>query len=653
MSRQQQAERALLDAFATDVQDLVEHYPDRRRLTLDWQRLARWEHDDLGSDREYALADVHGLASDIVVRPEPLRETIAEALDEVVDDLTARSRPLGQATVAVENLPPDATFTVGGYSPSEWTERLFALEGQITKRTEVKPRIVEAAFDCLQCGTTTYLPQPDFGSLREPQGCRGCDLPKRETAFRLNESQSEFEDYQKLRLQQPPEDARGESETIDVHLADDLTGTSRVESGGRVTVVARHRPVYTGEVVFEETAIANQVVPDEPTVEDYQEPRHRAAVEQIGATADPVDELCDAFAPNFEAAGDRDQQVIEALVLQLLGGWTRTLDDGAHYRGEPHVFLLGDPGVGKSVLLNAAYEIAPRAAFTDGTGSSAAGLTAAIEKDDFSDGQWSISAGTLVRAHEGLAAVDELDKGDTSDLDALHTALESQEVHVDKAGKNATLPAQTALLAAGNPSGGHFDPTEEFAEQVDFQSPLLSRFDLIMRMQAREQRELIVRVGEQMVEARAAAGKIARGEELTDAEASSVEGDYDAEQVAAYIAHAREYRPVVRDAEVKQAMVEWFADLKTSVPERYRDAMGEGEYDGPPLPVTARKLDAMQRFAEASARARLDDTIRSADVERVKPLIERSLADIGIAPTDASAFGSANGVDTASVGLEH
>lgn len=638
MNQQARCEQALHEAFAEDVLELVADYPDRRRLALDWQRLARWEHDALDTDVEVELGDVHGLASDVISRPASVRGTFTQALNEVVPDLSERQRPVSQTTIAFESLPPGATFLVGGYSPSEWSDHLIALEGQITKRTGVKPRVDEAVFQCGMCDEEMRISQPTFGELREPSTCEFCEHPH--AYFRLQTDRSEFEDYQKLRLQQPPESAMGDTENIDVHLTDDLTGTDRVESGGRVTIIGRHKPVYTGKVVFEETIIASQVVQDEPTIEDFDEPRHQEAVAEIGAADDPVAELAGSFAPNFEAAGDRDQQVIEALVLQLIGGWTRTTDDGAHHRGEPHIFLLGDPGVGKTVLARAAHSVAPRGAFTDGTGSSAAGLTAAIEKDDFSDGQWSISAGTLVRAHEGLAVVDELDKGDTSDLDALHTALESQEVHVDKAGKNATLPAQTALLAAGNPSGGHFDPTEEFADQVDFQSPLLSRFDLILRMQAREERELILQVADQMIDARKAAGKLARGEELTDDERVDVEGAWDADQIAAYIAHAREYQPVWRDDAVKAAMKEWFADLKTSVPERYRDAMGESEYDGPPLPVTARKLDAMQRFAEASARARQSEEIIMADVERVKPLIERTLADIGIAPADSSAFGT-------------
>lgn len=649
-TRQKKCERVLREAFREDIQDLVAEYPEQRRLTLDWQRLARWEHDALDSEVAPDLEDVHGIASDVVSRPEQLQRTFAKALNEVVDEVTDRQRPVGQTTIAFSDLPEEATFSVGEYSPSDQIDRLFALEGQITKRTEVKPRVEEAAFECGQCGTLTRLPQPQFGGLREPDECPGCEHPY--AFFRLDQGASEFIDHQKIRLQQPPEDARGDTENIDVYLADDLTGADRVESGGRVTVIGRHRPVYTGEVVFDECAIGNQVVRDDPTIEDYSDPRHERAVEEIGSVEDPVAELAEGFAPNFEAAGDRDQQVIEALILQLIGGWTRRTEDGAHHRGEPHIFLLGDPGVGKTVLARAAYQVAPRGAFTDGTGSSAAGLTAAIEKDDFSDGQWSISAGTLVRAHEGLAVVDELDKGDTSDLDALHTALESQEVHVDKAGKNATLPAQTSLLAAGNPSGGHFDPTEEFADQVDFQSPLLSRFDLILRMQAREERELILQVADQMIDARKAAGKLARGEELTEAERVDVEGKWESDELAAYIAHAREKRPVWRDDAVKESMKEWFADLKTSVPERYQEAMGDGEYDGPPLPVTARKLDAMQRFAEASARARLDDEITLRDVERVKPLIERTLADIGIAPADSSAFGTVDeDVEQSSIGV--
>ena len=49
---------------------------------------------------------------------------------------------------------------------------------------------------------------------------------------------------------------------------------------------------------------------------------------------------------------------------------------------------------------------------------------------------------------------------------------------------------------------------------------------------------------------------------------------------------------------------------------------------------------------------RHDDEVTMEDFERVKPFIERSLADIGIAPTDNAAFGSVDDtISSASLGL--
>ncbi len=71
--------------------------------------------------------------------------------------------------------------------------------------------------------------------------------------------------------------------------------------------------------------------------------------------------------------------------------------------------------------------------FSDGTGSTSAGLTASAVRDDFGDsGEWTIKGGTIVKAHKGLACVDELDDMDEDDRSSLHSALERQEVPVAK-----------------------------------------------------------------------------------------------------------------------------------------------------------------------------------------------------------------------------
>jgi replicative DNA helicase Mcm len=627
------------DHYRDEVAQLAQRYPsDQRTLEVDWSDLARYDN---------------GLAESVLSSPDQYREFAEEALGFV--DLPVETK-FGRAHVRFSNLPDHAIYSVGEYSPTRQLNSLLALEGQITHRTPVKPKVTEAAWECVRCGTLTYMPQPRIGgSLREPHECQGCE---QRGPFLMNSDQSEYVDYQKVRLQQFPEEATGKTaEHIDTHLFDDLTGNESIESGARTQFVGTLTEIPTREIVRDtEVEGTNFTVKDSLDEVDVDE--HAAIIEDLKGDSNRFSRLVKSFAPNFEDGGERsrDWMVEAALVLQIFGGFSKTGPDGSYLRGDSHIYLLGDPGVGKSVLLKSGFERAPRAAFTDGTGSSAVGLTAGVVKDDFADGQqWAIAAGTLVRAGGGVAYVDELDKGDTSDLDALHSALEDQEVHVDKAGLNATLSAKTALCAAGNPTGGHFDPTREVVDQVELKSPLLSRFDLLFAVRAKEDEAHIRSVAETMTDSWYLLGKYERGDQLDESAWNEIAGDITADEFRAYVTQARQIQPVAEDDAVRQRMVDWFTKQKTALPARYQEGMeGDDEYDGPPLPLTARKLGAVQRLCEASARVRHSETIEMRDVDRVIPLVERSLADIGIAPASNAGFGGVDkNVDVDQLGRTH
>lgn len=53
---------------------------------------------------------------------------------------------------------------------------------------------------------------------------------------------------------------------------------------------------------------------------------------------------------------------------------------GTALRGDINVCIVGDPSTAKSQLLKQVSEITPRAVYTSGKASSAAGLTAAVVK---------------------------------------------------------------------------------------------------------------------------------------------------------------------------------------------------------------------------------------------------------------------------------
>ena len=154
----------------------------------------------------------------------------------------------------------------------------------------------------------------------------------------------------------------------------------------------------------------------------------------------------------------------------------KELEDKTRIRGDIHILIVGDPGIGKSQMLKFVSKLAPRGIYTSGKGTSGVGLTAAAVRDEF--GGWSLEAGALVLGDRGNVCVDELDKMRPEDRSAIHEALEQQTISIAKAGIMATLNSRCSVLAAANPKFGRFDQYKSIAEQINLPSTILSRFDL-------------------------------------------------------------------------------------------------------------------------------------------------------------------------------
>ena len=595
--------------YRDEIGELAQGYPgERRSLHVDWEDLYRF--------------DQH-LADDFLSQPEQLQEYAEEALrlyDLPVDV------SLGQAHVRVYNLPE----TTGIRDiRSQHVNTLVSVKGIVRKATSVRPKIREAAFECQRCGTLTRVPQPD-SDFQEPHECQGCE---RQGPFRINFDQSEFVDSQQLRVQESPEGLRGGDtpESIDVHVEDDLTG--EVSPGDHVKV--------TGVLHLEQQGSNNDKSPvfdvymdgmsieieDEEFEEmDITEADKRRIVE-LSSDEHIYERMVDSMAPSIY--GYREEKL--AIILQLFSGVTKHLPDGSRTRGDLHILLIGDPGTGKSQLLQYIRNIAPRSVYTSGKGSSAAGLTAAAVRDDFGDGQqWSLEAGALVLADKGIAAVDELDKMNPDDRSAMHEGLEQQSISVSKAGINATLKSRCSLLGAANPKYGRFDQYEPIAEQIDLEPALISRFDLIFTVTDQPDEEEDKRLAEHIIQTNYAGELNTQRTELAAANVSeeqvenvtdTVAPDIDADLLRKYVAYAKRSCFPTMTEEAKEAIRDFYVNLR---------AKGEGE--DAPVPVTARKLEALVRLAEASARIRLSDTVEREDADRVIDIVRSCLQDIGVDP---------------------
>jgi len=375
--------------YRNEVGELAQKYPnDQKSLFIDWDDLYRFDPD---------------LADDYRTKPGQIQEFAEEALrlyDLPVDV------SLGQAHVRVRNLPESEDIRDIRH---EHHGNLIAVQGIVRKATDVRPKVTEAAFECQRCGTLTRIPQA-AGDFQEPHDCQGCE---RQGPFRLNTDQSQFVDAQKIRVQESPEGLRGGEtpQSIDINVEDDITGIVTAGDHVRATGILKldqqgsdqdKSPMF--DIYMEGVSV---VIEDEQFEDMAITDADKKEIVELSNEPEIYDTMVGAIAPSIYGY-EREKL---AMMLQLFSGVSKQLPDGSRIRGDLHMLLIGDPGTGKSQMLAYIEQIAPRSVYTSGKGSSSAGLTAAAVRDDFGDGQqWTLEAGALVLADQGIAAVDELDK---------------------------------------------------------------------------------------------------------------------------------------------------------------------------------------------------------------------------------------------------
>ena len=313
--------------YRDEISRLAQRYPNEQRsLHIDYDDLYQFDPD---------------LAEDFLAQPDQLGEFAEEALR--VYDLPA-DVSLGQAHVRLRDLP-DTVDIRSIRVHDNHVGRLIAVSGIIRKATDVRPKIVEAAFECQRCGTMTYIPQTE-GGFQEPHECQGCE---RQGPFRVNYDQSEFVDSQKLRVQESPEGLRGGEtpQSIDIDIEDDITG--EVTAGDHVTV--------TGVLHIDQVTEGNEksqlfdlymdgvsVDIEDEQFEDMEitEADKREIVD-LSTHPDIYEEMVASVAPSIYGY---DEEKL-AMILQLFAGVTKDLPDGSRIRGDLHMLLIGDPGTGK------------------------------------------------------------------------------------------------------------------------------------------------------------------------------------------------------------------------------------------------------------------------------------------------------------------
>ena len=230
-----------------------------------------------------------------------------------------------------------------------------------------------------------------------------------------------------------------------------------------------------GFPVFATVIIANHIlVKDSKQVVSSLTDEDIATIQRLSKEPRIAERIICSMAPSIYG----HDYVKRSLALSLFGGESKNPGEKHKLRGDINVLICGDPGMAKSQFLKYVEKIAPRAVFTTGQGASAVGLTAYVRKNPISK-EWTLEAGALVLADQGICLIDEFDKMNDQDRTSIHEAMEQQSISISKAGIITSLQARCAVIAASNPIGGRYDPSMTFSENVALSEPILSRFDIL------------------------------------------------------------------------------------------------------------------------------------------------------------------------------
>ncbi len=535
------------------------------------------------------------LSEALISNPEEILQILETSLEETGLIKTPRIRLI--------NLPETQKVKIRTIRAQHLNKLIF-FEGLVRQASEVRPQVVNAKFECPSCGTVISVLQIDK-KFREPTRC-SCG---RKGQFRL--ISKAMVDAQRLVIEESPESLIGgeQPRRMSVFLKEDLVEPGMEEKttpGSKVRVLGILNevpvPLPSGSIStrFDLAIEANNLIPLESTYEDLDiSEEEEKQILELSADPELFQKLRGSIAPSIWGY----EEIKESLVLQMFSGIRKVSPDGTTSRGDIHLFLMGDPGVAKSITLKFISNIAPRGRYVVGMGASGRGITATVVRDEFLKG-WSLEAGAMVLANKGVVCIDEIEKMTPEDRSAMHEALEQQTVTISKANVQACLTAQTSVLAAGNPKYGRFEPLQPITQQIDLPPALINRFDLIFILRDLPNKTQDEAIATHVLNLHQLKGKT-----------SEIERDL----FRKYVAYAKQKCNPKLTNEAVNEIKNFYVKL--------RNLQSSGESNS--IPISARQLQGLIRLAEAHAKTRLSNKVKKQDAQVAIRLMNYYLMQVG------------------------
>ncbi|TFL06506.1 MCM-domain-containing protein [Pterulicium gracile] len=523
--------------------------------------------------------------------------------------------------------------------------KLVRVPGIVISASILSARATKLHLQCRTCHSTKDIyPSQGMGGVGggSNRGLpRVCEEPEREgqkkdcpiDPYLIIHSKSKFTDSQTLKLQEAPDMVHVGEMPKHMLLSADRNLSGKVVPGSRVIVTgilsnfqaakgkgsdaSSSRKMYVRVVHIELSSPSGAGGSNPFGVQFSAEEEEEFG--QMARSEGFYERFSRSVAPSIYGSDD----IKKAVACLLFGGSKKILPDGMRLRGDINVLLLGDPGTAKSQLLKFVEKVAPIAVYTSGKGSSAAGLTASVQRDPVSR-EFYLEGGAMVLADTGVVCIDEFDKMRDEDRVAIHEAMEQQTISIAKAGITTILNSRTSVLAAANPVFGRYDEGKSPGENIDFQTTILSRFDMIfvVKDEHNEQRDKMIAAHVMNLHMKGSAATANQ----------EVVGEIDLAKMKRYIAYCKSKCAPRLSKDAQDMLSSHFVSLRKEVQQVEQDNDERSS-----IPITVRQLEAIIRISESLAKMTLSPVVHNHHVEEAIRLFKFSTMD-------AVSAGSADGL---------
>ncbi|XP_074144000.1 DNA helicase MCM8 isoform X1 [Sminthopsis crassicaudata] len=532
--------------------------------------------------------------------------------------------------------------------------KYIALRGTVVRVSNIKPLCTKMAFLCATCGEIQSFSFPD-GKYSLPTKC---PVPvchgKTFTAIRSSPLTVTV-DWQTIKIQELMSDDQREAgripRTIECELVQDLVDScvpgdivtitgivkvSNTEEGSRnkndkcmflLYIEANSVSNSKGQKTKISENGANYGTSMEFSLKDLY------AVQEIQSEENLFKLIVNSLCPVIFG----HELVKAGLALALFGGCQKYVDDKNRIpiRGDPHVLVVGDPGLGKSQMLQAVCNVAPRGVYVCGNTTTSSGLTVTLSKDSTS-GDFALEAGALVLGDQGICGIDEFDKMGNQHQ-ALLEAMEQQSISLAKAGIVCNLPARTSIIAAANPVGGHYNKAKTVSENLKIGSALLSRFDLVFILldtpnedhdHLLSEHVMAIRAGKKKTVSSATVSRMSTQDSNTSllevvsdkplSERLKVSPGENLDPIPhyllrKYVGYSRQYVHPKLSPEAAQILQNFYLELRKQT-QRLNGT-----------PITTRQLESLIRLTEARTRLELRERATKEDAEDIVEIMKYSM----------------------------